>query len=173
MSISKAGKTVVVSSIKQDFAQSAASFLVGVRGLSVEQMRSLRGRLREKDGKLQVAKVRLMKRALNDVQDADQLMPILKEQIALVFVREEAPAVAKLLCEFSKEHEKLSIVAGYMDSMVIDASSVAMIASLPSKDVLRAKLLGTLQAPITGSVVVLNQMLARMVYVLKRIEEQK
>jgi len=167
-------KSAVITSLKNNFKENSASFVVGVNGLTVVQIESLRDTLRQQGAKLNVAKVRLMKRALQDAGDVHQgLEPFLKEQIALVFVQQEAPAIAKILCGFAKENERFSVVAGYMDSMVLDTNAVKTIASLPSRQVLLAQLAATLNAPVTGLVCTLHQMVAQIAYVLKAIEEKK
>lgn len=166
-------KEAVVASLQENLGQSAASFIVGVSGLTVEQLEGLRKNLRQEGGKLQVAKVRLMKRALQNADYAEELKPYLKEQIALVFAQNEAPAIAKVLCGFAKDHERFSVVAGCMDASVLDRDAVKMIASLPSREVLLAQVAATLNAPISGLACALHQIIARLVYVLKAIEGQK
>lgn len=166
-------KEALVASLKESFSGSAASFIVGVNGLTVEQIESLRGQLRDQGGKLQVAKVRLMKRALEENKSVQGLEPFMKEQIALVFAQKEAPQIAKVLCTFSKENEALSVLAGCMDASVLDKDAVKKIASLPPREVLLAQLLATLNAPISGLAVSLHQVMAKLVYALKAIEQQK
>ena len=166
-------KEAVIASLKTDLTQSSASFVVGVSRLTVAELEGLRKNLRQQQGKLQVAKVRLMKRAVQESQCAQGLELFLKEQIALVFATQEAPSIAKMLCGFAKENERFSVLAGYMDASILDQDAVKVIASLPPKEVLLAQLAGTLNAPITNFVGILHQLIARLVYVLKAIEEKK
>ncbi len=166
-------KEAVVASLKTGLDQSSASFVVGVKGLTVDQLEKIRGDLRQEGGKLHVAKVRLMKRAIESSQCAEGLEPFLKEQIALVFAQQEAPVIAKVLCGFAKEHEAFSVLAGCMDSAVLDQDAVKVIASLPPREVLLAQVAATLNAPITSLAYMLHQLIARLVYVLKAIEEKK
>jgi len=166
-------KEAVIASLKENFSQSSATFVVGVDGVTVDQFESVRKDLRQEGGKLQVAKVRLMKRALEGAECAQGLEPFMKEQIAVVFAQKEAPAVAKILCGFAKKYEQFSVHAGCMDASVLDHDAVKIIASLPSREVLLAQVAATLNAPITGFVCVLHQVLARLVYVLKAIEQKK
>lgn len=173
MAMNRQQKEAVISSLKENFETSSASFVVGVNGLTVSQFETLKKDLRKEGGSLKVTKVRLMKRALDGASYAQDLEPFLKEQIALVFAKQEAPSVAKVLCGFAKDHEKFAIVAGCMEDAVIDSAAVKTIASLPSREVLLAQLAGTLNAPIVGFASVLHQMLARLVYALKAVEEQK
>jgi len=166
-------KEDVVKQLQHDFSESQASFVVDYRGLSVEQMQKLRKELREKGGSLKVAKVRLMKRAVEQVDNAESLTPYLKDQLALVFSKEEPPAVAKVLYDFAQDNEQLQMVAGYLDSELLTKEAIVSIAKLPSKEVLYAKLCGTLKAPAVGLVNVLNQHVLQLVRILKHIGEQK
>ena len=166
-------KEEVIKQLQHDFSESQASFLVDYRGLSVEQMQKLRKELHKQGGSLKVAKVRLMKRAVENTDSAELLTPYLKDQLALVFSKEEPPAVAKVLYDFAKENEQLQMVAGCLDSELLTKEAISDIAKLPSKEVLYAKLCGTLKAPAAGLVNVLNQHVIQLLMILKQIGEQK
>lgn len=145
-----------IATLKESFSGSKATFLVSYKGLSVGQLQKLRRSLQEKGGELIVAKTTLMKRAVKGIAGVDTLAPYFKEQVALIFTSKEAPLVAKILRDFSKENEKLGIVAGCMDSNFLTGDLVVKIASLPSREVLLAQLCGTLKAPIAKLAVALN-----------------
>lgn len=166
-------KEDVVETLKQDFETSQASFLVGYKGLNVAQVLKLRKQLRQQGGSFKVAKVTLMRRVASDVPSIEKLMPYFKDQVALVFAQSESPAIAKILYEFAKENQKLTIMAGCMDSVVLSKDSVKVLATLPSKEVLLAQVCGALKSPISGIVVVLNMLILRLLFVLKKIEEKK
>ena len=166
-------KENVVETLRKNFSDSTASFLVGYRGLSVSQLQALRNDLRKHGGTMRVTKARLMKRAVDGVDTVQEMSPYFKDQVALVFSSNEAPAVAKALHSFSKENEALSIVVGCLEDQLLDAQGVVRIASLPSKEVLLAQLLGTLQAPTRGLVMVLNMQVLRLLWTLKAIAENK
>jgi large subunit ribosomal protein L10 len=171
--MNKSQKEVVVASIKEQFSDSAASFLVGVKGLTVEQLETLRGELRKEDGRLQIAKVRLMKRALQDVESVQHLESYMQNQVGLVFAKKEVPGVAKVLCGLSKKMDALSVVVGTMDANLLDESAIQMMATLPSREVLLGQVARTLQAPYANLTSVLHQMIARIAYVLKQVEQKK
>lgn len=166
-------KETVVALLKQDFAASKGLFLVEYRGLTVDQLQRLRKNVREAFGHVRVAKVRLVKRALQGVEGVDTLEPFLKEQIALVFADKESPAVAKIIYNFSKEVEALKVVGGFVDARLLSAQTVGRIATLPSKDVLLAQVCGTIKAPLYNFVGLLNNLPAKLVRVLKQVEQQK
>lgn len=166
-------KELVIKNLQESFTNSQASFVVGYQGMTVQQMQSLRNQLREKGGKMQVAKARLMKRAVEGLEDAEQVRAFFKDQIALVFAENESPAIAKVLHNFSKENEALKLIVGRMDSQLLDAQAVTRIASLPSREVLLAQVCGTLNAPIQGLASVLNTLVLKLLWTLKEVEKKK
>lgn len=166
-------KESVIQSLKESFLQSKAAFLVNYQGLTVNQMQGLRRQLREKNGNLKVAKARLMKRAVDGVEGAGQLNGYFKEQVGLVFAHDEAPAVAKVLYDFSKENEALGLVVGYFDDRILASENIARIASLPSREVLLAQIAGTLKAPIVGLATTLNMVPTKLALALKAVGEKK
>jgi large subunit ribosomal protein L10 len=82
-------------------------------------------------------------------------------------------APAKVLCEFAKDNDKLQIKAGIMDGSVLDADGIKRLSELPSREVLLATVLGTMNAVPTGLVRALNNVPERLVYALKAINDQK
>ncbi|MBD3231083.1 50S ribosomal protein L10 [Candidatus Dependentiae bacterium] len=166
-------KEAVVSDLKEMFSNSKAAFLVGYKGLDVASIQSLRGELREVGAHFKVTKARLMKIASQDIDIEGGLQDVLKDQVGLVFVKEEVPGVAKVLSDFSKKNEALQIISGLFESKVLSSKQVEFIASIPSKDVLVAQLLATIQAPVSQFVRLLNTMNVRLLYVLKQISEKK
>ncbi|KKP35813.1 MAG: 50S ribosomal protein L10 [candidate division TM6 bacterium GW2011_GWF2_32_72] len=166
-------KEQVVQVLKASFADSQASFLVNYQGLTVGQLQALRKELRNNGASFKVAKARLMKIAVQDVSGVDFLAPYLKEQVGLVFAKGEAPAVAKVLVDYSREFTALKLVAGGMESQLLTGASITALASLPSRDVLLAMVCGTLKAPIVKLDVVLNMLILRLLFVLKQVAEKK
>lgn len=166
-------KADVVQSLRGSFEGSQASFLVGYKGLTVQQLLELRRGLRRNGGSMKVAKARLMKRAADGMKFAEDFTPLFKDQIGIVFAANDAAAIAKFLYDFSKKNNNLTVVAGCVEDCVIDAQSVLRIATLPSREVLLGQLAGTLQAPITSFARVLQQLIAGLAIALKQVAEQK
>lgn len=150
-------KSQLVTELKDQFSQSAGSILVGYKGLSVNQLQKLRKGVRQNGGQFKVTKARLMKLAAQDLQNAQPLIPYFKEQIGLVFMNSQDPAIIKFLHTFSKENEALKLVAGSMESKLVDASTLKQLALLPSREVLLSQLCGVLKAPISKLAFVLQQ----------------
>lgn len=166
-------KELVINSLRQDFQDSKASFLVILRGMSVAEIQSLRKGLRGKGGKLKVAKTRLMKLAAKDTECGDVLSSHLKDQLGIIFSRDDVASVAKVLYDFSKSHEQLKVVGGCLEARFIGNESLEFIATLPSREVLLAQLCAVLNAPITQCVRVLNAPMVQLVMVLKHLSEKK
>jgi large subunit ribosomal protein L10 len=166
-------KSGVIESLKNDFATSKASFIVGLQGLTVREMESLRQKLRKDGGKLQVAKGRLAKIAIRDVSSVQVLIPYCKNQVGFVFAADQPPVIAKVLYDFSKNHELLSLVAGCLDAQLVNSESIVRIANLPSREVVLAQLCGVLKAPVVGFASLLHQMPVRLVCVLNALAQKK
>lgn len=150
-------KTQLVTELKGQFSSSAGSILVGYKGLSVNQLQKLRRGIRQNGGTFKVTKARLMKLAAENVEIAQPLIPYFKEQIGLVFLENQDPAVIKFLHTFSKENEALKMVAGSLESKLVDAAMLTRLALLPSREVLLAQVCGVLKAPISKLAFVLQQ----------------
>lgn len=165
-------KSLFIERLKQDFSSSEAAFLVSYKGTSVSKLESLRKDLRSKGARLQVAKMRLVKRAVEGL-DSEVVSPMLQEQLCLVFAPNESPDIAKVLADFAKKNESLSLVGGCLGAKGLDKDAVMALAKLPSREQLLAQVCGTLQAPISGFVSVLSQQLSRLVNVLDAIAKQK
>lgn len=165
-------KSEFVESLKKDFTASESAFLVSYKGLSVSQLESLRKDLRAQGARLQIAKMRLVKRAVEGL-DSQVLVPMLQEQLGLVFVAQESPSVAKVLSKFAKDNEALALMGGCLGARALDKDAVLSLAKLPSREQLLAQLCGTLQAPIAGFASVLSQQLSRLVNVVDAIAKQK
>ena len=126
-----------------------ASVIVVARysGLTVAQMQNLRKQMRAAGAKVQVAKNRLVKIALEGT-DAASLGPLLKGPTLIAYSADPV-AAPKVAVAFAKDHDKLVILGGVMGKTALNPDSVKSLATMPSLDELRAKLLGLLQAPAT------------------------
>lgn len=144
----KQQKQAAIDNLEARFSGSQGAFLVNFQGMSVAQLKTLRFALGDKGGSLKVAKNRLAKLALKDVRNCQGLDSLLVGQLAYVFSQGEITSVAKVLVDFAKKNDKLKVVAGCSESKIYDARSVAILASLPSREVLLSQLCGTLNAPV-------------------------
>ena len=138
-----------VADITELLKGSAAGVLVDYRGLTVEQDTKLRSKLRESGVKYSVIK-NTMLRFASDEAGLSDLDPILHGPTALATSADDVVAPAKVLMDFAKENDALEIKAGFVDGKVISIDEVKVYASIPSKEVLISKMLGSLQSPISA-----------------------
>lgn len=123
-------------------------------GMTVEESTELRGKMREAGAFYKVAKNRLAKLALEDT-DYTGLNELLSGPTALAWSSDPV-AAAKAAVDFAKSNDKLEIVGGSMGTQVLDEAGVKALASMPSLDELRGKLVGLLNAPATKVAQVVN-----------------
>lgn len=166
-------KEQIISSLKHDFNNSQAAFLVSYQGLDVVQMSNLRHALREKNGSCKVAKVTLMRRGIEEAPQVAKLEPFVKEQIALVFAHNEPVSVAKVLLDFSKSHDKLQLVAGCYEEQLLDAKAISALATMPSKEALLGQVCGLLQAPASGIACSMNAVIRQLLVAINKVAEKQ
>jgi len=165
-------KKQIVAQLKDKFGQAKLIVLTDYKGLNVAAMNDLRAKLREADIDYHVVKNTLLRRAAQDT-DAAALIDSFTGPSAIAVSLDDPVAPAKVLTEFSKANGKLEIKAGVMEGKILDASSIKALASLPSREVLLAKLLSVMVAVPTGMVTVLNEIPAKFVRVLAAVRDQK
>ena len=143
----RAQKADAVAELKSVFNEVGVVVITRNLGLTVAQSTELRTKMREAGASYKVAKNRLAKLASQDTDYAG-ISDLLTGPTALA-TSIDPVAAAKIAVEFAKTNDKLEIVGGSMGSQVLDADGVKALASLPSLDELRAKLVGLVQAPAT------------------------
>ena len=148
-------KQQMVAELAEKFKTAASGVLVDYCGLSVAEDTELRNKLREAGVEYSVVKNTLTKRAANAAGFSD-FDEILAGPTALAFSFDDVVAPAKVLAEFAKTHEVMSIKAGFMDGKAMSVEEVDALAKIPSKDTLYAMLAGGLNATIAGLARALN-----------------
>ena len=152
--MNRSEKTEAVAALNATFNEAAVVVVTRNLGLSVAQSTDLRNKMREAGAGYKVAKNRLAKIALNDTQYSP-LSDLLTGPTAIA-TSGDPVAAAKVAVEFAKTNDKLEIVGGAMGSTVLDVEGVKALASMPSLNELRAKLIGLVQAPATKVVQVIS-----------------
>ncbi len=170
-------KQAIVAELKESFSAAKGIVLTTYKGLTVAQDTKLRAKMREAGVTYRVVKNTMLRFAAKDL-GYDDLVQYLEGTTAVAYSSEDAVAPAKVIAEFIKENnlaksDVLVAKAGVVDGKVIDAEGVKALASLPSREVLIAKVLGSMQAPISGMVNVLQGTIRNAVYVLEAIRKQK
>ena len=150
-------KQPIVEEISAGIKDAQSVVLVDYRGLTVEQDTELRRNLREAGVVYKVYKNTMMNFAFKDT-DYEGLAPYLNGPSAMAYSTTDATAPARVLAEFAKKADKLEIKAGVVEGTVYDAKGMASIASIPSREVLISRLLGSMQSPITNFARVMNQL---------------
>lgn len=165
-------KQEYVDKLAQKLNESAAGVIVSYKGIDVASDTKLRRELREAGIEYSVVKNTMLHLAAHKA-GLEQLDEVLKGSTALALSSEDHVAAAKVLSKFASTNKSFEIKAGFIDGKVIDTNSVNQLAKIPSKEVLLAKALGGLNAPITGFVSVLNANLRGLVVALNAIAEKK
>lgn len=166
-----ARKEAAIGELAKRLAASQSLFLTDYAGLTVSEITKLRGELRKDGSTYAVVKNTLFRIAAGDL--AAQLETFLAGPTGIVFAGEDPIAPAKALKTFSDNVKKVAVKAAYIDGRVVDAKQVDILAKLPPKLELVAKLVGTLANPLRGLVTVLSGNQSGLVRVLNAVREQK
>ena len=171
MAISKQKKHDLVADYADNLARSEAVIFTDFRGLSVKAQGVLRRQLWESESSFQVVKNSLLQRALDG---AGMSVPedALTGPTAVGYCFSDVTNVVKILSDFSKDSGFLTFKGGLLGSRYIDADDVIRLASLPSREVLLARVLGSMQSPISGLVNVLAGPLRGLATVLQARADQ-
>jgi large subunit ribosomal protein L10 len=164
-------KETVVAEVARQVAGAQAIVLAENRGMAVADMTRLRAKARASGVYFRVVKNTLVRRAVADTPFAslaDRMVGPLAYGIG-----PDPVAVAKVLNDFAKTHEKFVIAGGAMPGQVMSATDVSALASLPSREELIARLLGTMQAPMAKLVRTLNEVPARFVRTLAAVRDAR
>ena len=146
----------IVSEISEQIKDAQSVVIVDYRGLTVAQDTDLRKQLREAGCTYKVYKNTMMKRAFAGT-DCEQLSDLLEGTNAVAISKDDATAPARIIAKVAKDAPALEIKAGIVEGTLYDADGMKTIASIPSRDELLSRLLGSLQSPITNFARVLKQ----------------
>lgn len=171
--ITKEKKQVILQDLTERFSKSKSLVFLGFQGLTVKDNMALRRKLSAEGVDYRVAKKTLIKKGMEsvEIQGTEKFAP--EGAIAVIIGYDDEIAPARIAKEFGKTNDKVQILGGVMNSEVIDAESMKQIASLPSKEQLRAQLVYTINAPVSGFVNVLAGNVRSLMNVLNAIAEEK
>jgi large subunit ribosomal protein L10 len=169
-------KEAIVKDLKEQMTSSKGVVITSYRGLTVANDTKLRRALREAGVHYHVVKNTMMRIAAKDA-GLDELAEHLEGTTAMAY-SDDAVAPAKVICDFIKKNKLddagiLSVKVGLVEGKIIDEKEVKALAALPSREELIAKLLGSMNAPISGTVGVLSGVIRNAVYVLDAIRAKK
>ena len=165
-------KEALVAQLHEKFKEAKAAILTDFTGLNVEQITHLRRTLKESATEYTVVKNTLLRRASQNT-DIELLAEYFVGPLAIALAYEDPVASAKILTEFSKEQPVLEVKAGVITGTVLTPQDIKALASLPSREVLLAKLLSLLKALPTRLVQALNSPVQGFISILDGVTKTK
>lgn len=166
-------KQAVAEDLKKRIEGATSIFLADFTGINVKEITELRKDFRQSNVEYLVAKNTLIKRALVD-SPLKGIGDYLNGPTSLVLTPDEGIAAAKIINNFAKGHDSaLEVKAAVVDDKIMDGSMIKSLASLPGREVLLSRLLGSFNSPLSGLVYVLSGTIARVVQVLDQIRQVK
>jgi large subunit ribosomal protein L10 len=167
--VDRAKKQQLVETLQQDLGDTVCMVVTHQTGLNVAEVTQLRRQVRSAGARFRVTKNRLARRALAGTP-FETLAPLFTGPTAIAFSRDPI-AAAKVVVEFANRNNKLTIIGGGLAGRPLDAAGVKELASLPSLDELRGRLIGLLQAPAARLATVLQAPAAQLARVLAAYAE--
>lgn len=168
----KAFKTTKIEEIKAKIKEAQVAVVTEYRGLSVEEIQSLRRELQKQDGDYMVTKNTLAKIAVKGTE-FEVLADVFKGPIAIAFGFKDQVSPAKIFSEFVKKNKKGEIVAAALDGKLFSADEAKALANLPSREELYAKMLGCINSPASGIANSTNAVLTSLVRAMDAVREKK
>ncbi|WP_294373272.1 50S ribosomal protein L10 [uncultured Clostridium sp.] len=148
-------KEAKVAEIKEKLEKATSVVLSQYQGLTVEEDTALRKNLREAGVEYKVYKNTLVTLAAKEL-GLEGIVEYLEGPVAIAFGYEDVTVAARILNDFAKDHSKLELKAGIVEGEIYDNAKIKQLATIPSKEVLIAKLLGSIKSPIASFVRVIN-----------------
>lgn len=171
MPLTRERKEDLVAEYTDLLQNSKAVIFTGYRGLNNKDLTQLRRNVLEARGIYRVAKLTLLQIALEQTGYPVPEQVLSGEPVAVGFCLEEIPSVAKALTEFADDHELVEIFGGLMPERELSVKEIEALADLPPLDVLRAQLIGLLDAPASNLVGVLQAGVAQVINVINAYAE--
>ncbi len=165
-------KKKIVENIRKKFSKSKVVILTDYKGLDVEKINELRGKLKQSGVEYKVVKNTLLVRASEET-DISLIKDSFKGPSAVALSCDDPVTPAKILTEFADEHESLEIKVGVMNGRILDLSTIKKLSALPSREVLLGSLLSVMSGVPSAFVRALNDIPRRLLNVLQAIKEQK
>jgi large subunit ribosomal protein L10 len=171
-SMARPEKEAVVAGLREKLEQANSVILTDYRGLNVAAMTELRRKMNEAGVEFKVIKNTLTRFAARGI-GLDDVEQFLEGPTAAAFGYEDPVTPAKIIADFAKQYKQLQVKGGILGNKILQPEKVKELADLPPRDVLLAKVVGSIQAPIAGFVNVLNGIPRNLVYALDAIRQQK
>ena len=157
---------------KKQFENAKVAIVADYRGLSVEEITELRRGLQAKEADLTVTKNTLCKVATKDT-GYEAIAELMQGPTAVAFGYGDEVSAAKILAKFIKENKKGEILGAVLEGKVLSAAEAKKLASMPSKEELYAKILGSINSPASGLVYSINGVMSALVRAIAAVRDQK
>jgi len=166
-------KEKIVSDLTENLKKAKSLVFVNFNKLKVKEVEQLRKKCRKENVGYMVAKKTLMNIAFKNAGIKEVDVKNFTQETAVVLGYGDEVAPAKVIADFSKEHEALYAFGGVLEGKLVDREMILTLAKLPTRDELLAKVVGSIKAPVSGFVNVLAGNLRNLVYVLNAIKDTK
>ena len=170
---SRVSKEAVIKEIEKEVKARPAFFVASQGTLAANALDKLRANLRKTNSRYLVVKNSLGRKVFERVKLNDFSAYLQTGTCGIAFVSGDAAVSSKVLMDCAKENEVFKVEAGYLNGQVVTSDQIKALASLPSREVLLAKLFGQIQAPVSRFVGVLSNTLRSAVNVLEAIAKKK
>ncbi|MBR5554625.1 50S ribosomal protein L10 [bacterium] len=165
-------KTDKIDALKSKLEKAKVAVVTEYKGFSVEEIQKLRRALQKEGGDYMVTKNTLAKIAVKGTE-FEALTEVFKGPIALAFGYEDEVSPAKVVAKFIKETKKGAIVGAGLEGNLLSAKEAEALASLPSKEELLAKILGSINSPASGIALSVNAVMASLTRAIAAVRDQK
>lgn len=165
-------KGVMVNEVAGLIEKNPYLFFVNFEKVPASKTEKLRKTLKKSSSELKVVKRSVLKLALKK-QKLEPLCDLAERSSAVTFSKEDPTRASKILYDFSRAEQNMVIKGGYMDGQVISTENIRELAMLPSRDVMLARVMGGMKAPIQGFANVLRGSLQKLVMVLNEVSKKK
>ena len=169
MALTRQQKQKIIEKLRDDITQQRIMIFVDFKGLKVKDLFKVRERLKKVNSRFFVTKKTLMKLVFKE-KNIKVEEERLEGQPAIIFGFKDEISPAKVTFQFSQENKNLKILGGYFENEFKKAEDIVFLAKLSSREELLGKLVGTLSAPISGFMNVLQGNMRKLVYVLSQIK---
>lgn len=172
--VTLAQKQERITQLKDQLERSQLAVISDYRGLTVKEMTSLRRKVQDAGGDYTVAKNTLIRRALKDTEGMPEIDSMLEGPTALLLGYGDPVGPIKALMDFLKENKKeLDVRGGILEGRQVGSDELKKISTLPSREELVSKLMGSMQSPAQGVVITLSGVARNLAYVLEAVRKQK
>jgi len=170
MALTKTQKQKIISDLKDKVARQKAIVFADFQGLKVKDLTQLRKEMKKNEGELKVAKKTLVSKVFQEKKINLDLKK-LSGEIVLGFGYQDEVLPFKTIYNFSRDHENLKILGGLIGGELVEQEKAVLLGQLPAKEELLARLIGSISAPLSGIVNVLQGNIKGLVYALSAIKK--